>query len=70
MRVFTDLRSDAGRTSWNSRDDVYGVVMNLEEDNVGPFYLAVTEISMRVTLLRQQDELLRYLLVTQCLDVW
>ena len=33
-----------------------------------PFYLAATEISMRVTLLRQQDELLRYLLVTQCLD--
>ena len=43
--------------------DVYGNMLV-------PFYLAVTEISMRVTLLRQQDELLRYLLVTQCLDVW
>ena len=28
------------------------------------------ENAMQVTLLRQQDELLRYLLVTQCLDVW
>ena len=44
--------------------EVYGMVLNLEEDNVGAVYLVIQEMLMKAILLRQLDELLRFQLVT------
>lgn len=43
--------------------EVYGMVLNLEEDNVGAVLLGDSRNITKVILLRQLDELLRFQLV-------
>ena len=46
--------------------EVYGMVMNLEEDNVGAVYLVIRQTLTKVTWLRRQDVWQRCRLATQC----